>query len=257
MKNSNYKLGIFSSSTLKLIGCVLMAIDHIGYHLFRDLLILQIIGRIAFPIFAFFIAEGCYYTKNKIKHFLLIFISGFVFLIVTKIFNNTWFGNIFLQFSISILYIYLLDFLKKFSLNKEHKIFKSIISIIIFSTTVALGYFLFTPNTILTIPLHFDYDFWTTMLPVGISLVYLKDYSNKKIVKYLDNHYTKLLIMSLILIFICSNPLYHKAQWFAFLALPLLLLCNGKIGCKKLKYFFYLFYPLHIVIIILIKFLFF
>jgi hypothetical protein len=66
MKNKSYNpIGFLSGSTIKIIACILMAIDHIGYHLFPNLIILRIIGRLSMPLFAFFIAEGCYYTKNK------------------------------------------------------------------------------------------------------------------------------------------------------------------------------------------------
>jgi len=42
-----------------------MTVDHLGFILFPSLIILRIIGRIAFPIFAYMIAEGCRYTKNE------------------------------------------------------------------------------------------------------------------------------------------------------------------------------------------------
>ena len=63
--NSN-PFGIISGSTLKIIGCILMLIDHIGYHLYPKIEILRIIGRLSMPIFAFLISEGCFYTKNKL-----------------------------------------------------------------------------------------------------------------------------------------------------------------------------------------------
>lgn len=49
---------------LKIIACISMLIDHIGYVLFPDVTVLRLIGRIAMPIFAFFIGEGCLYTKT-------------------------------------------------------------------------------------------------------------------------------------------------------------------------------------------------
>jgi hypothetical protein len=92
------------------------------------------------------------------------------------------------------------------------------------------------------------------MLPVFISIFYLKDYSNHKIIKYIDNLYIRIIITAITLIIICSNTnYYHPIQWHTLIALPLLLLYNEKPGCKKLKYFFYLFYPAHIAIIIAIK----
>ena len=65
------RLRIFSSSTLKLLACLFMLIDHAGLLLFPRYKIFRIIGRLAFPIFAYLIAEGCRYTRNKLKHFLL------------------------------------------------------------------------------------------------------------------------------------------------------------------------------------------
>lgn len=240
-------IGLLSGSTLKLIGCILMAIDHIGYHLFPEVLILRVIGRLSMPIFAFMIAEGCHYTKNKLKHFLLIFISGIIFLLGVRLFDGSWFGNIFLQFSISILYIYLLEFLKKLIFKSNHKILMLILSILIFVVTLIPGTYLFKI-------FRFDYDFFVTLLPVAVSIFYLKDYSNHKVIKYIDNLYVKLLITTIILIVVCFNTnYYHPLQWHCLLAIPLLLLYNEKPGCKKMKYFFYLFYPAHIATIIGIK----
>ena len=69
MEVKGNKIGIFSNSTLKIFACLFMLIDHIGFHLYPRIFELRLIGRLAFPIFAFLIAEGCKYTKNKLKHF--------------------------------------------------------------------------------------------------------------------------------------------------------------------------------------------
>ena len=63
-----------SSNALKLIALVSMTVDHIGLILFPQYRVLRIIGRIAFPIFAYMIAEGCRYTSNRIRYFLTIFL---------------------------------------------------------------------------------------------------------------------------------------------------------------------------------------
>ena len=44
---------------------------------------------------------------------------------------------------------------------------------------------------------------------------------------------------------IISSPI----QWWALLAIPFIALYNGERGSKKFKYFFYIIYPLHLVII--------
>ena len=59
---------LLNNFTLKMIAILAMAIDHIGFLFYPQAIWLRIIGRIAFPIFAFMIAEGCYYTRNKLKH---------------------------------------------------------------------------------------------------------------------------------------------------------------------------------------------
>lgn len=243
-------LGLLSGSTLKLIACLFMAIDHIGYHLYPDIDLLRIIGRLSMPIFAFLIAEGCYYTKNKLKHFLLVLISGLIFLVGVWAFTGDFFGNIFLQFAISILYVYLLDYLKQYTFKGEKQLPKLLLSILIFIISLIPGYYLFK-----YIP--FDYDFFTTLIPVFVSLVYLKKYTNHKIVKYLDNIFFKVMICAITLAFVCIHFIDYKLQWYSFLAIPILLLYNEQPGIKKLKYFFYLFYPCHVIIIMIFKILFF
>ena len=53
-----------SASTLKIIACILMVVDHLGAILLPQYMILRVIGRLSYPIFAYFIAEGCRYTRN-------------------------------------------------------------------------------------------------------------------------------------------------------------------------------------------------
>ena len=60
---------------LKLIAACTMFIDHMGYTLFPGVMWLRCIGRVAFPIFCFLIAEGCVHThdRKKYAHRLLVF----------------------------------------------------------------------------------------------------------------------------------------------------------------------------------------
>ena len=55
---------------LKLIAVCTMFIDHMGHTLFPTVLWLRCIGRLAFPIFCFLIAEGCVYTRDRRKYAL-------------------------------------------------------------------------------------------------------------------------------------------------------------------------------------------
>ncbi len=77
MYNSNRHL-ILSSFWIRIIGLVTMTFDHIGVFLVsnadRNIAqagdIFRIIGRIAFPLFIFLLAEGMRYSHNKEKYLL-------------------------------------------------------------------------------------------------------------------------------------------------------------------------------------------
>ena len=66
--------GIFSGNMLKIFALVCMTIDHIGLYLMDNSYPMRAIGRLAFPIFAYMIAEGCKYTHNRTRYFYTIFI---------------------------------------------------------------------------------------------------------------------------------------------------------------------------------------
>lgn len=50
---------------LKWIGILSMVIDHVGYIFFPEEEWFRSVGRLAFPIFAYLIAEGTLRTSNK------------------------------------------------------------------------------------------------------------------------------------------------------------------------------------------------
>lgn len=60
---------------LKLLACLFMLIDHAGYY-FNDMIptplymTMRSIGRLAFPIFAWMVARGCHKTRNPLNYFL-------------------------------------------------------------------------------------------------------------------------------------------------------------------------------------------
>ena len=64
----NEKTLPLNSLHLKLLAMVTMLIDHMGATLFPYALWMRCVGRLAFPIFCFLIAEGCAHTHDKKRY---------------------------------------------------------------------------------------------------------------------------------------------------------------------------------------------
>ncbi len=240
MDKTYNKLGFLSGSTLKIIACFFMLIDHAGLILFPEYEIMRILGRIAFPIFAFFIAEGSRYSRHKLKRFGLIFSIGIVFLLFYYFYDGVLYGNIFLTFSLSILLDYILISFKKLAVS----------GLKLYSAAVLLG---FVASVLLLYVLydrmHFEYGFFGMLLPVILNLTNFKDINAPKIFKALDNHYVKILLLIIGLIPLSISGNLGAIQFYCLLAVIPLFFYNGKPGKRGLKYAFYIFYPAHLVII--------
>ena len=234
------KFKILTNNALKIIACVSMIFDHIGVIMFPTAIWLRAIGRLAYPLFAFCIAEGCYYTKDKIKHLIIIALLGVVIQLFEYVFLEMIDLSIFIVFSISIILIYLLDDIDKAIRNK-----KKITSIISISIFLAL---LVGLNILAYYTLIFDANFGYYGIMVPVILYAIK--------KYLNKHSWWIYIDCIALVFLFVARTFitkNVVVLFSFLVIPLLLMYNEKRGKWKIKYFFYLFYPLHLVVIYLIK----
>ena len=120
---SGTKLAPLSNNALKIIAAVLMVCDHVGLLLFPKIEILRIIGRLAFPIFAYLIAEGAKHTKNRLRYLLTM--AGFATAIQVGyyIFNQSLEMSVLVTFTLSLISIFTLDILKKaiFDPQSSHK----------------------------------------------------------------------------------------------------------------------------------------
>ena len=65
-----------SALDLKLLAMAAMLVDHMGYLLFPTAMWMRYVGRLAFPIFAFQVAEGWYRTHDRRRYFLRLALCG-------------------------------------------------------------------------------------------------------------------------------------------------------------------------------------
>ena len=230
-----------SGNILKIIAALFMLIDHMGLMLFPTYPIFRILGRISFPIFAFMIAEGCHYTKCKWKYFLSIFILGVGCQVAYYIADRTIELGILITFSISILIVFALQFFKQSFFAKSKKILKILLSLFALTCLIVGTYFL-CKNVVV------DYGFWGCLAPAFASLIRKPKGVISPVWDKIDNHLTRLVLFGGCLVLIALNS-SMKSQIYSLFALILLLLYSGRRGRFKMKYFFYLFYPLHFAVL--------
>lgn len=232
MKELTHRIsqGVISGNALKLFALLCMTVDHIGVHLISEYEPLRIIGRFAFPLFAYMIAEGCKYTKNKLKYFLTIFIEGVILQIFIFLLSDSTHMNVLITFSLSIGLIYAFDY----SLRSKNSYNWVIPLMGIIFVMIICGEL---PQGFLSEYFHIDYGFFGVMLPV---MVYI-----------FDNRVLKLLMFTLGLVFLSMS--LAPIQWWCLLSVIPIALYSGKRGKLKIKYLFHIYYPLHIVIILAIE----
>lgn len=225
MKGLFFKKGL-SGNALKLIALVAMTVDHVAQMFFSDAIILRIIGRIAYPIFAFMIAEGCFYSRHKLRYFLTVLSVGVLCVLGFYIFLGKFYLNIFITFALSMSIIFAIQYAVK-----NEKTYLFFIPAVLIFLSAFLDYYL--PSIIGADAQVLDYGFFGVLLPVAIYL--FKDFR------------IKLLALSLMLVPLALS--YESVQWFAFLSLPLIAFYDGTRGKFNFKYLFYIYYPLHFMII--------
>lgn len=242
------KSGVLSGNALKIIAAATMFIDHIGYMLFPNILILRIIGRLSFPIFAFMIAEGCRYTKNKLRYFLTVFSVAFVVQLTYYLYDGDLSMGILVTFSLSIPVIYLLQFFKKAFFDGAPVLLKVSAGAALSAAIVGVY--------VLTRFVSVDYGFFGCMMPVAASLLRLpKGAPENGVLKIIDSDAVSVAVMAVLLAIYSFRSGW--VQPYSLFAIPLLLLYSGERGKFKMKYFFYIFYVAHFLVIELIRVLFF
>ncbi len=205
-----------SGFTLKWIAMIAMLVDHVGAVLYPQHIIFRIIGRIAFPVFCFLLVEGAVHTRDIRSYEKRLFL----FALISEVpFDLVFYGSVGLQhqnvFFTLLAGLIMLDVLKK---NMG----------VIFEIAAVAGAMLASEV------MGSDYGAYGIIIIICFYALYQKRLGKQ-------------------IAFAGINYLYYGGgiQVYAGLAAIPLLLYNGTRG-PKMKYFFYVFYPLHLLILYLI-----
>lgn len=212
-----------NGNQLKLLALITMTIDHIGMYLLPQYFIFRIIGRLSMPIYAYMIAEGCRYTRNRGKYLLLTAGVGLLCQVVYYVAMGSLYQCILITFSLSILLIYSID-------NAIKR--QSIPACLLVLGALAAVFFLsrVLPALLPGTDYYISYGYFGILLPVFTFLG--------------RNRRQQLLLTALGQVIM--NLDLGGIQWLCLLTLIPLALYDGTRGKMKLKYLFYIYYPAHL-----------
>lgn len=236
-----------NSNALKMIAIIAMTIDHIAWLVFPDYphevlpVILHIIGRLTCPIMCYFIAEGYHYTKNIRKYtcrlFVFAVISHFAYIFASadfvdwKSFIPFYYGNILNQTSVIWPLAWGLVMLRIVNSEKIPKQWVKTVLILLIC--------------LVTFPSDWSCIASLCILAFGTNRGKLRTQSMWLIIY--------VAIYAAVYCF-AIDWVYGLVQMGVVLAIPFIKLYNGKRGKnprvnKIMKWFFYIYYPLHLAIL--------
>lgn len=263
--------GFFNAGALKIIACVTMLMDHIGYcyyYTFEYAELFRTIGRMSYPLFAFLIATGYNYTKNINRYLLRLFL----FAIITepffdRAFMGTWYDmgyqNALYTLFLGLFAIYMLDTVRKGGsrLLCIVPVFLCMLCAEYYKTDY--GYW-----GVLMIVLFYLFQgrkWWQLLGTACVLLLYWRwPFIGYRVTAWWKESgpslsYASIPVLRTILQGSAPTAWQQTKGW-SLLALVPIFLYNGRSGMPKnpkvkkaLQYFFYAFYPLHLMILALLN----
>ena len=216
--------------TIKIIACITMLFDHIKYVTpsMRNFVTIYF-GRISFPLFAFLLTEGYIHTSNLKKYYVRLIVFGLIsqipFMLFRTLIGEWMMLNIMFTLLFGLATITVYDKIKT-----KYISIPIILLLIILADRVKVDYGWFGVSLIFILYLFKDKKIPLVISYVAIIIVYF--YMEEMLIFNSNN----------IMRFICYN-----------IPLLFIFLYNKKLG-KKTKYFFYLFYPIHLLVFYLFNF---
>lgn len=231
-----FKAGKLTGNTIKLIGIICMIIDHIGWIFYAENSIIgimcHVVGRVTAPVMCYFIAEGNHYTKNKRKYINRLFIFAVISQIPFSLLVNG--GQI-----------------KIIPLNMIFTLIFGLAALIVYKEikNAAVKYLCIV--LICVVSVFSDWSFYGVFMVLCFGI--FRGNFRYQITSYISICYLKIIDT---LITSGGFSLYKTLPQTLSVILVLLLLrlYSGKRGGKKYsKWFFYIIYPLHMLIIYLVS----
>ncbi len=236
-----------TSFSLHIMAMIFMLCDHLWGTIVQGNDWLTCIGRLTFPIYAFMIVEGYFHTKNLKKYVGRLLL----FAIISEIpFNLAMGSRIFYPIHQNVLWSFLISIglIHWNEKTKEKKIWKRILvalaSVLIGSIVGLITFVDFYHAGVLMVLVFYFFRGrkWWCYLGQLICLWYI-NFDMLGGLQYEIN--------------IMDQIYYISRQGFAILALIPIWLYKGKQGyySKTLQYIYYAFYPLHLLILGILKFM--
>ena len=263
-----------NSFQLKVIALLFMTFDHIAYMLGEIIEVpfwFHLIGRLSAPIFIFMCANGYRYTHNKIAYMKRLYLWA-ALMNVGNYIANTYFAHpkgamvinaIFSTMFFIVYYLYALETISKGRKNPKQMIKGIMLFIIpILLSGVVLG--------VMTLHQMAEFKYFniifvvlTTLVPtpvlaegsfiwiiLGVGFYYCLQ--NKKAMVIFYSIVSGFFLFSAIGGGLTIENLFMiNNQWFMIFTLPFLLAYNNEKG-KGMKYLFYVYYPLHLYVLLAI-----
>lgn len=235
-----------TSTALHIMAMLFMLCDHLWATIISGNDWLTCVGRLAFPIFAFLLVEGYFHTGNLKKYMLRMLAFALLSEIpFNLVMGSTWVypihQNVLWTFLISLVLIHLNE-LAKCSGRRWQQI-------LVIPLTLALGFLLglitFTDYHYAGIFMVLTFYYfrgrnWWNLLPQLLAMAYIN-------IEMLSGFSYQFQLF--------GSTRFFPRQGFALLSLIPIWLYRGKQGPynKALKYTYYAFYPVHLLILGLIR----
>lgn len=215
-----------TGNQLKILAMITMTCDHVGLYLLPQFPVLRILGRLAMPIYAYMIAQGCRHTHDRRRYLLRLLGLGLLCQMVYYAVEGSLYQCILMTFSLSVALIWGMD-----AAVRRPDPARIVTAVGLFAAAVFLCQIL--PKLLPGTDYAVDYGILGVLLPV---LVFCG-----------ENWRQELLLLAVGLAALAVS--LGGIQWWSLAALPLLALYNGRKGSYPLGRLFYIYYPLHLAVI--------